>query len=112
MAKIYSAPKEVKVPTFDWKNIDQYNKDCEQFYVDLKAFIVANGNKGKNVGKVVRYQVADGYAEYMVVSMKPLSLVHIPLGDAYEFGFMHLMTADEIEKNLHQQEVMANLFKK
>jgi hypothetical protein len=112
MAKIYSTPQEVKVPSFDWKNIDQYNKDCEQFYVDLKDFIVANGHKGKNVGKVVRYQVADGYAEYMVVSMKPLSLVHIPLGDAYEFGFMHLMTADEIEKNLHQQEVMAKLFKK
>ena len=111
MAKIYSAPKEVKLPTFDWKNIEQYNKDCKQFYVDLKAFIVANGHKGKNVGEVVRYQVADGYAEYMVVSMKPLSLVHIPLGDAYEFGFMHLMTTDEIEKNLHQQKVMNELFK-
>ena len=112
MAKIYNVPKEVKVPTMDWNNIEQYDKDCNQFKQDLKDFIVANGNKGKNVGKIVSYQVADGHAEYMVVSMKPLGLVHLPLGDAYEFGFMHLMTSDEIEKKLHQQEVMTKLFKK
>ena len=112
MADIYSAPQEVKLPKLDFSSMETYNKDCERYISDLTKHIKDMGYKGKNVGEIVRFAVADGYAEYMVVSMKPLSLVHIPLGDAYEFGFMHLMTADEIEKNLHQQEVMAKLFKK
>lgn len=35
------------------------------------------------LGKVLRWQRADGYAEYMVWNTKPLTLMHLPVGDAW-----------------------------
>jgi hypothetical protein len=35
------------------------------------------------VGSVVKFPVADGYALYYVSSARPLTLQHIPAGDAY-----------------------------
>jgi hypothetical protein len=111
MADIYSAPKEIKLPKLDFTDMQVYNKDCERYVSDLVKHIKDMGYKGKNVGEIVRFAVADGYAEYMVLSMKPMKLIHIPLGDAYEFQYAHLMTASEINKKLEGQKIMAKLFK-
>ena len=40
-------------------------------------------NEGILVGEIVRWQIADGYAQYMVMSQKPLKLAHINEGDGY-----------------------------
>jgi hypothetical protein len=111
MAEIYSAPKEVRLPKLDFSNMQDYNKDCNRYVSDLVKHIKDMGYKGKNVGEIVKFAVADGYAEYMVLSMKPMRLVHIPLGDAYEFPYAHLMTAKEITKKLDAQKKLAQLFK-
>jgi len=112
MADIYSAPSEVRLPKLDFSNMETYNKDCERYINDLTNHIKDMGYKGKNVGEIVKFAVADGYAEYMVLSMKPMRLVHIPLGDAYEFPYAHLMTASEITKKLEGQKMMEKLFSK
>ena len=109
MAKIYSAPKEVKLPSFDWTNMQEYAQASKQYIADVKQYINDMGYKGKNVGEIVRFAVADGYAEYMVVSMRPLSLMHIPLDDAYEFPYVHLMTSTEINKKIELQRVLAKM---
>ncbi len=111
MAEIYSAPKEVRLPKLDFSNMQDYNKDCNRYVSDLVKHIKDMGYKGKNVGEIVKFSVADGYAEYMVLSMKPMRLVHIPLGDAYEFQYAHLMTAKEINQKLDAQKKLAQLFK-
>ena len=111
MAEIYSAPKEVRLPKLDFSNMQDYNKDCNRYISDLVKHIKDMGYKGKNVGEIVKFSVADGYAEYMVLSMKPMRLVHIPLGDAYEFQYAHLMTAKEINQKLDAQNRLAQLFK-
>ena len=111
MADIYSAPQEVKLPKLDFSNMGTYNKDCERYINDLTKHIKDMGYKGKNIGEIVKFAVADGYAEYMVLSMKPMQLIHIPLGDAYEFQYAHLMTASEITKKLESQKKLAELFK-
>jgi len=111
MAEIYSAPKEVRLPKLDFSNMQDYNKDCNRYISDLVKHIKDMGYKGKNVGEIVKFSVADGYAEYMVLSMKPMRLVHIPLGDAYEFQYAHLMTAKEINQKLDAQKKLAQLFK-
>jgi hypothetical protein len=69
------------------------------------------GYKGKNVGEIVKFAVADGYAEYMVLSMRPMKLIHLPLGDAYQFPYVHLMTSSEITKKLESKKKLAELFK-
>jgi len=111
MAKVYTVPSGIKVPEFNWKDVKQYEKDCEQFKADLKAFLVKRKN-GKLVGEVVRFPVADGYAEYMVAGLSPVELIHLPLWDEYQFEYAHLMTAKEIQDRIESERMLAELFGK
>ena len=109
MAKIYSVPTQVKVPVLDWNKIDDYDKECENFKKELKEFLIKRKN-GKNVGEVIQFQVADGYAEYMVASTNPPELIHLPLMDGYQFQYAHLMTAKEIQKQIDNDKRMKEFF--
>ena len=111
MAKIYSAPKslEDKLPSFVNFDRETYFKQEEEYRSELKK-ILLNRKKGKNVGEIVRFPVADSHAEYMVASMRPLELVHVPLGDAWDFEYAHLLTAKEINQKIEQQKALKKLF--
>jgi hypothetical protein len=109
MAKVYETPGHIKVPEFNWEDIPQYNKDCEKFKQDLKSYLL-NRKKGKLVGEIVRFPVADGYAEYMVAGLKPVELVHIPTWDAWDYQYAHLLTAKEIEERIESERLLAELF--
>ncbi len=41
---------------------------------------------GVVVGRLLTFEVADGVAEYIVVSASPPVLLHIPHGDGYQIG--------------------------
>jgi hypothetical protein len=112
MATIFNSPDEVQVPELDFANFGQYKKDCEKYKEDLKTWLNKNGYNGKNVGEIIQFPVADGYAEYMVASMKPVKLVHLPLMDAWHFQYAHLMTAKEIQAKIDGQNRLKELFKK
>ena len=112
MAKIYSAPSEVKQPSLDFKNIQGYREGCEKYKEDLKAFLRSKGYTGKNMGETIQFPVADSYAEYMVASMKPLALVHIPLWDGWDFQYANRLTAKDVQDKLDQEKRMAELFSK
>jgi hypothetical protein len=109
MAKVYETPIHIQVPEFNWENIEQYNKDCDKFKQDLKEFLLKR-KKGKLVGEIVRFQVADGYAEYMVAGLKPVELVHIPTWDAWTYQYAYLLTAKEIEERINSERMLAELF--
>jgi hypothetical protein len=51
MATIYSSPSQIPVPELDWKNIDNYNKDCEEFKNELKEYLL-RVRTGKNIGEI------------------------------------------------------------
>jgi hypothetical protein len=112
MATIFNTPEWFNVPELVSGNVSQYIKDCETFKKELKAWLNKNGFNGKNVGETIRFPVADGYAHYMVASMKPVQLIHLPLGDAWHFEFAHLMTAQEIQGKINQQNSLKKLFDK
>lgn len=112
MATIFNSPDQVKVPELDFKNFEQYQKDCVKYKEELKAWLHKNGYNGKNVGEIIQFPVADGYAEYMVASMKPVKLVHLPLMDAWHFEYAHLMTAKEVQAKIDGQNRLKELFKK
>lgn len=61
-------------------------------------------------GEIVKYHIADGYAEYMVFSVKPVKLVHIPLYDAYHFPYAHRWTAKDIKDMVKRERAMKELF--
>ena len=108
MAKIFSAPKEIKTPAFtgDWR------KEEERYLNEIKALLKTNGFTGKNAGKIINFPMADSHASYMIASMKPLRLIHLETGDAWEFKYAHLLTAKEVNQKIAQQEAMEKLFSK
>ena len=111
-AIIYSPPKELKEPEFSFENFDykEHQKKSQKYLDDLKAILVKSGYTDKLCGETIRFPVADGYAVYMIASMKPLKLIHIPLDDAWDFPQAHLLTATEVKKMIEQDKAMKKLF--
>ena len=110
MAKVYLAPESIKVPELDFRIMNTYEEACDNYKAELKAFLQKRKN-GKNVGEIISFPVADGYAEYMVASMEPVELVHLPLGDAWDFQYARLLTAKEVQEKIDQQKALERLFK-
>ena len=108
--KIYSTPKEVELPKTTFQNVSEWEKLEKQYIQDLKKYIMSIGYKGKNVGEIIKFPVADGYAQYMVLSMRPLQLIHLELGDAWHFPQAHLMTTKEVNKKIDSEKSLAKLF--
>lgn len=114
MAKVFSAPKSIPVPSLsiDFKN-PKWREEMEandtKYRNALKAFVLER-KKGKNVGEIIRIPHADSYAEYMVASMRPLELVHVPLSDAWESPHADLMTAERIQQMLDADKKMKEFF--
>ncbi len=108
MAKIYDAPEGIETPVLNFSKIAEYRQACDKFKEDLKAFLLKRNN-AEHVGEIIRFPVADGYAEYMVAAMKPLQLVHIPLGDAWEFQYAHRLTAKDVKEKIQQGKILKEL---
>ncbi len=52
-----------------------------------EAFLAALSKQrkiGSVVNEVISFPRGDGYAQYVVVSEKPLKLMHLPFGDAWQ----------------------------
>jgi len=109
MATIYSPPKSIAIPELNFKEVDKYRKECENYINELRE-LVKRRNNNKYVGEILRFPVADSYAEYMVASLKPVELIHIPLWDSWEFNYAHLMTAKKIKEDLERQKKLAEIF--
>ena len=55
---------------------------------------------------MIRFSVADGFAHYLVVSMSPLKLQHVPYGDGYMAhpALIRGLRKDDIEGMLERQK--------
>src|SRR5690606_28294948 len=111
MAKIYSPPAEVgPVPTYNWREDHEVNAAREDEWIErLRQWCRENGS-GDLVGEVVRDQVADGYAQYMVMSNRPLTLIHLPVVDAWQSRWAHRWTVKDVREMVDRQRRMAELF--
>jgi hypothetical protein len=110
MAKVFLLPDGFEAPEFNWENIEKYQKDCAEHTAKLKQWCLQRNPDQKNVGEVIRFQVADGYAEYMVGATKPVQLIHLPYMDAYQSETAPLMTAKAIQDKIDQAKAMEKLF--
>ena len=111
MGVIYNVPSTIKVPEYDYKNREQSLIDESKFYEELKSYLKER-NTNKYVGEVAQFAVADGYAVYMVASIKPLELVHIPLYDGYEYPYISRLKSSDIIDNINSRKRLSELFKK
>jgi hypothetical protein len=110
MTKIYSAPDEIKLPTFDWKD-RKGSLEAENKYLADLAEWCKKRNPVDGVGEVIKFPACDGYALYMVASPKsPVELIHIQLGDGYHFQYANRLTAKDVKEKIEQEKGMAALF--
>lgn len=59
------------------------------------------------VGAVLRFPRGDGYAIYVVVKDKPLTVAHVPIGDAWATSASEIrgLRAQDVRQQLKQNEI-------
>jgi hypothetical protein len=58
----------------------------------------------------VRRPAADGYATYMVASLSPVILIHLPIGDGYHFDMATRWNAKDIKSMIDREKEFRNIF--
>ena len=117
MGKIYAPPKEIEPAPrlrdfmidgrFDSKKMDE----AEEEWTDKLRDWCKKDSSDKYVGEIIRQGVADGCAQYMILSLRPLVLLHLPLGDGYQFQWAHRWTVSDIKMMIDQEKKMQSSFK-
>ena len=112
MAKVYSVTGQVEEPSFVWKDRETYDNNIKTYMENVKEYLNELGYNTPETGKVIRFPVGDGYAEYMVASLKPAVIVHLEIGDCWQFQYDYLLTAKEIKQELERSKALEALFSK
>lgn len=84
----------------------------EEFLAELVTWVKARAPQDEYAGAVVRWPMADGYAQYLVAAMKPVQLIHLPLGDAWDFPLAHRATKKDIIGRINADKAWAELIAK
>lgn len=93
---------------YDWR---QHQAAEEQAIKDAVAEAQAE-RPGTLAGEIVAWQRADGYARYMILSEKPLVLVHVATCDAYqiEAALIRGLRLSDVRAMVKRDEAMRKLF--
>jgi len=108
-AKIYSGIKNISVPKLSFIDIPKYEKEVEQYIERLRTISKAQ-SKDDCVGEIIRFPVADGHAEYMVFSMKPLQLIHIATWDKWQSESAELLTVKRVKEMVQLNKKLEKIF--
>lgn len=114
MASVIVHPVSIKVPKFNYSSksyVEDYERDTEKYLKELKQFCKDNSSY-EYAGAVIKFPIADGTADYMVVSAN--SVIHLPLMDAWEIpeAYMRGLRRGDIESNVLFQRRVEALHKK
>jgi hypothetical protein len=109
MGQIFNPPKEVVFPKWEENmSADQYREKTEAAIKNLQAWAKQNG-KGSEAGEIVSFSVADGSAQYVVYSLRPVRLIHVPAYDGYEQPYAHRLTASDIRQKIEQSKLLQKI---
>lgn len=113
MGKVYDPPAGMDAPKWDHTVSREENVARELAFVDRVKTWAKEHGKGPEAGEEVSFGVADGDARYIIVGLTPVVLIHLPLGDAYQYPFVHRLTAKDLRGMLVlHQKVAAVLHKR
>ena len=113
MTKVYSAPKTIERPKLDihkYDGFEEYERQQQKYIERVRQFVKKRKPRGQLVGEIIRFGVADGYAQYMVASLRPLELIHLDLGDGYHFQYVERITAQDVRELVEREKSLAELF--
>ena len=70
--------------------------------------------EGQVKGAVVRFQIADGYANYIVTKLRPLTLQHVPVDDAWMIPLAHIrgLNKADLVHQIGMERTMRDIFTK
>lgn len=105
---VYAAPKELQAP--EWlkgSTFQEHNKKEEEYEKKLIEWVKENSDH-KYAGEIVGYPVADGQARYVVFT--PSELIHIAIGDAWNYEHIERLLAKDIVQKVKQERNLAKLF--
>ena len=110
--EIFTAPQECEnlKPNINtlFENVAKYNKEFKA-YQDSIIEVCKEDGSGKYKGKVFTYPVADGYAEYAVLSLRPLRVIH--MGSEYHADeIVSMMKASDVTNKVDQEENLKAIF--
>lgn len=110
MGKVYSGIEGIKEPkvSLEW---EKYDKECEDYVAKIKQWAKDNGTCPE-AGEEIYFGVADGRARYVVLSLKPVELVHLNVMDGYQYPYVHRLTAKDVRGELKRCEALRKLFRK
>lgn len=115
MAKIFSPPEGFDPPDIRnyLEDIDEYFEECEKFIEKLKKAVHESfKSQCPEAGKEIRFPVGDGYARYVVARLKPVELIHLPIGDSWHFKYATRLTATDVRREIKSIEGLKKLFAK
>lgn len=113
MAKVYAPPQSIPQPDYTivtQKSFEEYEKAIKEYLKKLKEWCKKRKPRGQLVGEIIRFPVADGHAEYMVASLSPLELIHIPLGDAWHFQWIGKINSKDVRQMIESEKALIKLF--
>lgn len=88
MAKVYALTPELQkdLPQITGGNYnwDNWQKDQDEFIKKATAWAKARNPQDDLAGMHYEIGHADGAAQYIVLSSKPVQLMHLPIGDAWD----------------------------
>jgi hypothetical protein len=111
MAKVWKAPIDPPEISIDALCDGSY-REIEAPYLEALAAQARENGSDEAIGKVIRFQRADGYAQYMVWNTRPLELIWLELGDSYavEAATIRGLNLTEVREQMVREEKMAELF--
>lgn len=120
MAKLYAHSTNIAPPSPALAMVDGfYDRDLDaaneaEYKRKVKDELFQLGSTHAWTGKVIRFPVADNYAEYMVakVGRKPAILVHLHICDGYRIPDAHVrgLTDTDIGGMIERQDRLDALF--
>ena len=112
MGKIFAAPECIPSPGFDLsEGIDAYHKRNQAYVESVQQWARDNG-RGALRGETVRFPVADGYAQYVVLSTAPVRLIHLQVGDAWHFEYADRLSSHDVKVEVKRRRELEALFSK
>ena len=123
-AKIYTAPTQDPIigraPSLDDyitpNRIDEYWKACTAWKQKIIEWAKKYSKTPDHelIGFAYKYPVADGYAEYIVFNVRPVELIHLPLGDAWHIPEVvrRGLNITELKGAKKRDEALKELFRK
>ncbi len=115
MGKIYSTPDNIKEPKFDFSDISGTRKAESDYLEQVKEYCKTSSEDKVNIdyiGEEFDIPMADGYARYMVYSIKPLIMIHLNIGDAWDSPMANQVNAKYVKQYIDGQRNLAKMFPK